>query len=150
MTDLPIYSLSDLRTKYLLTRSDAMINPKSKVGKVFEKRDIVKVVRHPPTPAELQNPFRFVAVAPESSGIFPLLSPLAIEPPPVARQMRCDQRTLQSPVSEDRTEEDGRAQKRQKIGISSWQDPSDSVNVDPQQSKGTDSCTDNLYNAYES
>lgn len=126
-----------------------MINPKSKVGQVFEKRDIVKVVRHPPTPAELQNPFRFVAVAPESSGIFPLLSPLAIEATPIARQMRCDERTLQSPVSEVRTEEHGRAQKRQKLGNSSRQDPSDSVNHDPHQSKGIDSCTYN-YKAYES
>lgn len=143
MTDLPIYSLSDLRTRYLLTRSGAMINPKSKVGKVFEKRDIVKVVRHPPTPAELQNPLRFVAVAPESSGIFPLHGPLAIEPPPTARRMRCDEGTLQSPVSEDRTVEDGRAQKRRKIGNSSWQNPSIFDNVDPQQPIRTDSCTDN-------
>lgn len=142
MTDLPINSLSDLRTKYLLTRSGAMINPKSKVGKVFEKRDIVKVVRHLPTPAELQNPLRFVAVAPESSGIFPLRGPLAIEPP-VASQLRYDERILQSPVSEDRMEEDGRAQKRQKIGNLSWQNPSNFDNVDPQQAIRTGSCTDN-------
>lgn len=118
-----------------------MINPKSKVGKVFEKRDIVKVVRHPPTPAEIQNPLRFVAVAPESSGIFPLRGPLAIEPPPAARQMRCDERTPQSLVSEDCTE-DGRAQKRQKIGNSRWQNPSKVEIIDPQQSKCTEPYTD--------
>lgn len=143
MTDLSIDSLSDLRTKYLLTRSGAMINPKSKVGKVFEKRDIVKVVRHLPTPAELQNPLRFVAVAPESSGIFPLRGPLAIEPPPVARRMRCDERTLQSPLSEDRMEEHGRAQKRQKIGNSNWQNSPNFDNADLQQAIRTDSCSDN-------
>lgn len=118
-----------------------MINPKSKVGKVFEKRDLVKVVRHSPTPDELQNPLRFVAVAPESSGIFPIRGPLVIEPAPVASQLRCDERTLQSPVSEDRTGEDFKAHKRQKTGISSWQNPPDFDIVDPQQSKSTDSCT---------
>lgn len=120
-----------------------MINPKSKVGKVFEKRDMVKVVRHPPTLDELQNPLRFVAVAPESSGIFPIRGPLAIEPAPVASQIRRDERTLQSPVSEDRPEEDVRAHKRQKIGISSWQNPSNFDIVDPQLSKRMDSCPDN-------
>ena len=126
-----------------------MINPKSKVGKVFEKRDMVKVVRHPPTPDELQNPLRFVAVGPESSAIFPVRGPLAIEPPPVASRIRCDERTLQSPVSEDRIEEDVRAQKRQKIGVSSWQNPPNLDIADPQRSKRTDSCTDNLFKAYE-
>lgn len=121
-----------------------MINPKSKVGKVFEKRDMVKVVRHPPTPDELKNPLRFVAVAPESSGIFPVRGPLVIEAASVASQIRCDERTLQSPVSEDRIEEDVRAQKRQKIGISSWQNPPNFDIFDPQQSKRTDSCTGNL------
>lgn len=126
-----------------------MINPKSKVGKVFEKRDMVKVVRHPPTPDELQNPLRFVAVGPESSAIFPVRGPLAIEPPPVASRIRCDERTLQSPVSEDRIEEDVRAQKRQKIGVSSWQNPPSLDIVDPQRSKRTDSSRDNLHKAYE-
>ena len=119
-----------------------MINPKSTVGKVFEKRDVVTVVRHSPTPDELQNPLRFVAVAPESSGIFPVHGPLAIEPAPVETQIRCDERTLQSPVSEDRTEEHVRAHKRQKIGISSGQNPSDFEDFDPKQSKRTDSSTD--------
>lgn len=126
-----------------------MINPKSKVGKVFEKRDMVKVVRHPPTPDELQNPLRFVAVGPESSGIFPIRGPLAIELAPVASQIRCDERTLQSPLSEDRIEDDVRAQKRQKIGISSWHNPPNFDIFDPQQSKCADSCSDNLYKAYE-
>lgn len=126
-----------------------MINPKSKVGKVFEKRDMVKVVRHPPTPDELKNPLRFVAVGPESSGIFPIRGPLAIEPVPVASRIRCDERTLQSPVSEDRIEEDVRAQKRQKIGISSWQNPPNFDIFDPQQSKRMESCSDNLCKAYE-
>ena len=119
-----------------------MINPKSKVGKVFKKRDMVKVVRHSPTPDELKNPLRFVAVAPESSGIFPIRGPLAIEPAPVETRIRCDERTLQSPVSEHRTEEHVRAHKRQEIGISSWQNPSNFDNFDPQQSKRTDSSTD--------
>lgn len=126
-----------------------MVNPKSKVGKVFEKRDVVKVVRHPPTPDELKNPLRFVAVGPESSGIFPIRGPLAIEPVPVAGRIRCDERTLQSPVSEDRIEDDVRAQKRQKIGISSWQNPPNVDIIDPQQSKRTDSSTDDLCKAYE-
>lgn len=126
-----------------------MINPKSKVGKVFEKRDMVKVVRHPPTPDELQNPLRFVAVGPESSAIFPTRGPLAIEAAPAASRICYDERTLQSPVSEDRIEEEVRAQKRQKIGISSWQNPPNFEIVDRQRSNRTDSCTDNLCKAYE-
>lgn len=110
---------------------------------------MVKVVRHPPTPDDLQNPIRFVAVGPESSGIFPIRGPLAIKPAPVASQIRCDERILQSPVSDDRIKEDVRAQKRQKIGISSWHNPPNFDIFDPQQSKRADSCTDNLYKAYE-
>lgn len=126
-----------------------MINPKSKVGKVFEKRDMVKVVRHPPTPDELQNPLRFVAVGPESSAIFPTRGPLAIEAAPVPSRICCDEKTLQSPVSEDPIEEDVRAQKRQKTGISSWQNPPNFDIVDPQRSKRTGSYSDNLCKAYE-
>lgn len=110
---------------------------------------MVKVVRHSPTPDELQNPLRFVAVGPESSAIFPTRGPLAIEAAPLASRICYDERTLQSPVSEDRIEEDVRAQKRQKTGISSWQNPPNLDIVDPQRSKRTGSCTDNLCKAYE-
>ena len=68
-------SRSDLNIKYLQDFWGSLLDMTTTVGQTFIDRacdvdisnSIVKVVRFPPTPSELENPFRCASLAPESS-----------------------------------------------------------------------------------
>lgn len=68
-------SRRDLNIKYIQDFWGSLLDMTTTVGQTFVDRacgvdisnSIVKVVRFPPTPSELENPFRCASVAPESS-----------------------------------------------------------------------------------
>ncbi len=150
VTNQSVCSTRDLQIKHLLTCSNAMINPIYRVGEVFKGQDIVRVERYPPTSDEIKNPLRFVAVGPESSGIFPRRSPLplplpaepsmpvlAIKPATLDKLMRQDGEIALPRVSVEPVDDAGRARKRRKIEIQSGQNSASIEITDSQRSQRT-------------
>lgn len=91
------------------------------VGEVFDdlpgstdiSRSVVKVVRSPPTPGELENPLRFVSLVPESSARPQKRRRSQLAAVSWDNQHRGD--NAQCWVSDSRIKDDGRASKRRKI-----------------------------------